>query len=251
MKTALPLVLILGINLAAMRHSGAETPEGAGIPLGERLVYKITWLGIHVATGNVWVKKEKVQVRGREAFHIVGRIETSPVLRKIFPMRDSIQSWIDAQTLESLQFEKDLHALTKKTHELYVFDTAKKMGQYKSFTTGLQKEFSITTPVQDVLSAFYWIRRQNLAPGKSFKTVLSVNRENWHLTAKVLKQETVKFQGKKIETLSIEPETLVEGKPKLGRMQMNVTMDPSRTPVRVTFKAPFGNVVGKLQTREQ
>ncbi len=219
------------------------------IPIGEHLEYKITWLRIPVAVGELWVK-EKMMLDGREVIHVIGIIETNKVLKKIFPMHDEAHSWIDAKTLESVQFEKDVSEIKEKTHERVRFDTAKKKGYYESLTTGEKKEFDIVPPVHDVISVIYWARRQSLSPGESVKTVLVANEKDWELEIKVLRKERVKFNGKKVDTFRIEPNTVSEGVTRHGMAYFNVTKDALRIPVRGVYKAPFGKVVGTLKKIE-
>ena len=148
LKVRIPLILFI-----AWMGLTASTPQGSGIPLGERLEYKITWLRIPVGIGEIWAK-EKIMLAGREVIHVVGVIKTNKVLSKIFPMLDEAHSWIDAKTFESVQFEKKVDELFLHAHERMIFDPARKKGYFESFATGLKKEFDITTPVHDVLSAF-------------------------------------------------------------------------------------------------
>jgi hypothetical protein len=247
MKKTFLRLLIHGVCLMAAPSAVAEDLRLEGMPLGERLVYKITWLGVPVGTGSLWVK-EKTKLSGREVFHVIGQVETNKVLRTIFPMHDEIHSWIDAKTFQSLQFEKDIREIRIKAHEIMSFDEKKKKGYFKSFTTGIEKEFNVIVPVHDVLSAFYWTRRQKLVPGKSLKTVLTADQKDWYLTVRVIKKESIKFHGEKINTLRVEPDTWVQGEAKLGKAWMHVTEDSSRIPLRITYKAPFGRVVGTLQS---
>ncbi len=220
------------------------------IQIGEHLEYRITWLKIPVAIGELWAK-EKIMLDGREVIHVVGIIGTNKVLRKIFPMHDEAHSWIDAKTFESVQFEKNVDEIKIKAHEKTVFDPKKKKGYLKSLKTGKKKEFKITVPVYDVVSVIYWARRQTLEPGKSFNTVLTALEKDWALELKVVGHEKVKFQGKKIDTLRVEPNTISEGVHRKGMAYFNVTNDSSRLPVRGVYKAIFGSVVGTLKKTEQ
>lgn len=246
MRTILAIFLTFTMCWLGPQNAGAEDSHPDTLPLGERLVYKITWLGVPIGTGEVWVK-EKMDLRGREVFHVFGQVQTNRILRTIFPMHDEIHSWIDTETLESLQFEKDIHEITIKAHEIMTFDSAKRKGYFKSFTTGLEKEFDIIAPAHDVLSAFYWVRRQHLVPGKEVKTVLTADQKDWYLTVRIVKKETIKHHGKKIQTLRVEPDTIVEGEKKVGKAWIHITEDDLRIPVRITYKAPFGRMVGTLQ----
>ncbi len=219
------------------------------IPIGEHLEYKITWLKIPEAIGILWAK-EKMILDGREVIHVVGIIETNKVLRKIFPMHDEAHSWIDAKTFESVQFEKKIDEIKIKAHEKTVFDPKKKKGYLKSLKTGEKKEFNITVPVHDLISVIYWARRQPLEPGKSFHTVLTADRKDWALELKVIGHEKVKFCGKKIDTIRVNPDTVSSGVTRHGLAYFNVTNDSSRLPVRGVYKAIFGSVVGTLKKTE-
>lgn len=229
-------------------RAGAEEfiRQDQTLPIGERLAYKISWLGIPVGAGELRVQ-EKTTLADREVIHIVGMIETNKFLSVIFPMHDEVHSWIDANTLESVQFEKKVNEPKIKAHEIMVFEQAQGKGYYESFETGEKKEFNVPVPVHDVCSAFYWVRRQVLLPGESVKITLTCDRKDWVLEARVLRRETVRLHGKKVNTLRVEPVTFVEGEEKRGRAWFNLTDDSSHTPVRVVYKAPFGSVVGVLK----
>ncbi len=251
-KRVLSVLFIICIGLVLLKKVCAEEPSSQpnqGLPLGERLVYQITWLRIPVAVGELWVK-EKTNLAGREVYHVVGIIETNKVLSKIFPMHDEAHSWIDAETLESVQFEKKVNELFIKAHERMTFDAAKKKGYFESFKTGKKAEFEITAPVHDVISAIFWARRQALEPGKSVHTTLMVDQKKWALEVKVLRKEIVKFHGHKIETFRLQPNTRVNGTEIRGKAYFNLTTDASRIPIRGTYKAPFGRVTGTLQETE-
>ena len=81
-----------------------ETPL-QNLPLEEHLFYRVSWMGIPVGVGQLWVR-EKASLDGRDCLHVVAIAETSDFLSKIYPVRDEVHSWIDEKTLQSLQFEK-------------------------------------------------------------------------------------------------------------------------------------------------
>lgn len=215
------------------------------MPLGEKLVYKITWLRIPVGHGQIEVV-EKTTLKGRDVYVVEGQVQTNAVLSKIFPMKDIAKSWIDAETQASVQFEKKVDELLLHQHERVVFDAAKAQGYYESFRTGEKKEFDIKTPPHDVVSAFYWARRQPLQVGESAQTVLSADQADWELTVTARKIEELEIHDRKIKTIRIDPNTRIGDTEKKGRAWFHVTADAARIPVRIVYKAPFGKVVGTL-----
>lgn len=219
------------------------------LPLYERLTYKVTWLGISIGTGEIWVK-EKTELNGRPAFHVVGTFQTNKFLSTIYPIHDEAHSWIDAETLQSLAFEKKISEGGNHTHERTVYDPQKKKGYFESFKTGEKKEFDVILPTHDPFSVFYWARRQTLVPGKTPKTILYADQISWLLELNVIREERLKFQDKSIDTLLVEPKTLFQGE-KRGRSKIHLTRDSFQKPLRVTYKAPFGSIIGTLQLQTE
>ncbi len=162
-------------------------------------------------------------------------------------MHDEAHSWMDAKTFESVQFEKKIDELLINAHERMVFDRGKGKGYWESFKTGEKSEFKVTVPVHDVLSAFFWVRRQLSDPDQPAQILVTADRADWELEIPGFRRETVKVRGNKIDTLRVDPVTREAGKEKRRKSWFNVTTDASRKPVRIAYKAPFGPVVGTLQ----
>ncbi len=218
------------------------------IPLGEHLIYDVSWMGVPVGLGELWVK-EKVAFEGREAYHVIAVASTNDFLSKIYPVRDEVHSWIDAKTLQSLGSEKKASEGNYRADERVVYEEAKKKGFYESLKSGEKKEFDVAVPVHDPISAFYWARRQALEPGKSLHSTVNNGEKDYGLEVDVLRRDATEFRGMGvIDTILIEPKSRLKGLlEKRGRVWVHLKNDPSRTPVRITFKTPFGPITGVLK----
>lgn len=216
--------------------------------LGERLIYEVFWMGAPVGLGTLEVK-EMTTLDGRRAFHVVAVAETNEFLSNIYPVHDEVHSWIDAETLQSLQFEKKVSEGSYRADEKIVYDPAHQKAFYESLKNGSKKEFSIHTPVQDILSAFFWVRRQPMELGKSFKTTVNSDEKDWDLELEVIRRENKELRGRGVfDTILIEPKTRLKGVlEKRGRVWIHLKNDAFRTPICITFKTPFGPVVGVLK----
>ncbi len=165
-------------------------------------------------------------MNGKEVFHVVGTLQTNKFLSTIYPVRDEIHSWIDVETLTSVKFEKKISEGKKRVDE----------------TVEFQK------PTHDVVSAFYWVRRQPLTPGQSVWAVVIADRKEWTLEVAVLKRQTMKFQGwGLVDTVLVEPKSTVLDLPgKRGKSLIYLSDDASKKPISITYKAPFGHIAGLL-----
>ena len=126
-KCRIGLILLMACASSMAYAEEPLVPPDQKVPVGERLVYKITWLRIPVGWGEIWVKEE-TELGGRKVIHVVGKVDTNKILSKIFPMHDEAHSWIDAQTYESLQFEKVIDEFLIHAHERSFFDAAARRG---------------------------------------------------------------------------------------------------------------------------
>ena len=240
---------------AAIDFSGKKADVSQGlaepsrtIPFGEHLVYEVFWMGVSVGTGELSVK-EKTQINGRDCFHVVALAETNNFLSRIYPVHDEVHSWIDAHSLQSLQFEKKVSEGFYRADERVVYDEQKKKGYYESLKNGGKKEFGVAVPVHDILSAFFWVRRQRLVPGSAVKTLVNSDEKDWGLEIEVLRREQKELRGKGVfDTILIEPKTRLKGVlEKRGRVWIHLQNDATRVPVLVTFKTGFGPIVGVLR----
>lgn len=261
MKRSLIVVLALlapwtplwaaSVNFAGAKKAPIvlEKPQGT-LTLGERLFFDVSWMGVHIGYGEIHVR-EKVLVNGRQAYHVVAVARTNEVLSKLYPVRDEAHSWIDAETLHSLKFRKILSEGRYRADEEVEFFPEKKKGHYRSHKNGTEKDFDIPGDVHDIISAFYWFRRQDAPPGRAVKTVVNSEEKNWDLEVLPLRLEAKAIRGMgSVDTLCVEPKTRLKGiLYDRGRVWVYFTADSARRPVWFQFKTPYGAVNGVINAK--
>ena len=227
---------------------GALAAPAQDFPAGEHLTYDVYWMGLYIGTGDLRVE-QKTKLGGRDCYHVVATAATNDVLSKLYPVRDEVHSWIDAQTLQSLQFEKKVSEGFYRADEVVKYDAESGKAHYESVKNGVKKEFDVSVPVHDILSAFYWARRQALLPERPVKTTVNSDEKDWSLEIQTIRREAKEVRGHGVvDTVLIEPKTRLKGVlEKRGRVWIHLKNDPARIPILITFKTPFGPVVGALK----
>ncbi len=224
----------------------------AQLELGEHLLYEVSWMGVPVGYGELWVK-EKTRIGDRDVFHVVAIARTNEVLSKIYPVVDELHSFIDVNDLYPIEFRKRLSEARYRADEKTTFDPVNKKGYYESLKNGEKKEFEIGGYVHDVISAFFWVRRQILEPGKSVHTVVSSEEKDHDLEIQVLKREQKEFRGKgSVDTILVEPKTSLKGVLySRGRVWIYLSADENRIPLWIMLKTPFGPINGVLKSQSK
>ena len=232
---------------SASSDAALEPPLAKPV-VGEKLFFDVYWMTFHVGFGSLEVKEE-VKLHGREAYHVIAIARTNDFLSKIYPIRDEIHSFIDAEKFRSLEFRKTLQEGRYRADERVVFDHNKKKGLYRSFLNKSEKEIGVASDVNDLVSAFYWFRSQNVPPGKSAHILVNSEEKDWDLEMQVLQRETKAIRGRgNVDTILVEPKTRLKGiLYDRGRAWINFSTDKTRTPVLITIKTQFGPVRGALR----
>lgn len=218
--------------------------------VGESLFFDVSWMGIPIGYGSLEVK-EKVKIRGREAFHIIAIARTNEFLSRLYPVYDEIHSWIDCEKFYSLEFSKDLKEGRYRADEKIIYDHGAKKAFYESFRNHSKKEINIPSGVQDFVSAFYWFRLQPLQVGRDLHTLVNSEAENWDLEIRPIKTAIKEFRGGQVmTTVLVEPRTKLKGiLYDRGQAWVYFTTDSRRLPIWIVLQTPFGPVVGVLRMK--
>ena len=259
------LVLLMTILCGSMpaiaqNNFAAKTPKklpplskpNARMELGEHLLYEVSWMGVPVGYGELWVK-EKIQHLGREAYHVVAIARTNEVLSTIYPVQDELHSFIAVDDLYPLEFQKKLSEGRYRVDEKTVFDPSNKKGYYESLKNGEKKEFEIGGFVHDVISAFFWVRRQDLQVGKAVHTVVSSEEKDHDLEIQVLKRESKELKGRgSVDTILVEPRTSLKGVLySRGRVWIYLSADEKRSRRCIMLKTPFDPINGVIKSQSK
>ena len=222
-------------------------PPRVQLPLGERLSFHGRWFGIPVGKG--WIEvKERVVLNGRPAYHIQAEVESTELLSTFYPIHDVLHSYLDVDSLQPLQFEKYQREGHYRAEEIVTFDYGRLTASYRSLLNGTTKEVPITPDAQDIVSAFYWLRRQPVIPGQPL--ALNIYSDEKIYRTEILPLKTLMLELLRRGTfpcLLVEPKASFKGVlVRRGRMRVYVSLDARRVPLFVRVATPWGPMTGVL-----
>lgn len=218
------------------------------LTVGEKLVFEVSWFGIPIGIGTLHVK-EKLEFRGRTAFHVSAVAETNEFLSKLYPVRDTAETYIDAESFYSLGFRKTLSEGRYRADERIDFDVLQRKGFWESVKNGTKKTVDLPGPVHDFLSAFFWFRLQPITVGRPLRTVVNDEERNWDLELDIQKLERKEIKGVgTVDTVRVETKSKLRGMLyDRGRSWVYFTVDERRLPVWIAIKTPYGPVNAVLK----
>jgi hypothetical protein len=221
---------------------------------GEKLVFKIKY-GIISAGEATLAIEDFTHHDSVDCWLFSITTKTNSFFDRIFKVRDRIESVTDKAKFISYRFEKKLQEGNYKQHRIHLYYPDQYFSFYLKYSRKSkefkEKRMEIPDETQDILSAFYFVRKQNLSVGDSL--LINVTSDGRNVVTKVLvhKRETLDTIFGETECLVIEPVMETEAVFKQsGRIQIWVTDDDRKIPVKLESKVTFGSFKAYLEEFE-
>jgi len=218
------------------------------------------WVGeridFHVAFGIVPAGKARLEVldttrvNGLPAMHALSTARSAKSFDLVFKVRDSIETWFDADSIYALRFRKRLREGPYRDEKLVEFDLADSLVHW--WDDGREKPALTVEPrVQDVLSAGYKARLLPMAVGDTFAIRTHDVNKTYDLMVIVHARETVETPAGVFDCFKVEPVLRSGGlfkKEKEARVFVWVTADERRIPVQMTTRVSFGTITAAMDS---
>jgi hypothetical protein len=249
------LLLIAGLFLAPSLPAAAGPSKGpalrAFVP-GEKLVFELRWTFITAGTATLEVLPMQT-INGQPAYHFALTAKSNAFLDTLYKVRDRIDAFANAGLTHSLHYLKKQHEGTTIRDIEIRFDWENLKARYlKTEAGGGEDKLTPVMPGSfDPLAAFYYVRgADQVNVGSTIESPITDGNKNVIGRATVVKRETIKVHGTAYDTFLVEPELKDVGgvfeKSKNAKIQIWVTADHRRIPVRLKSKVIVGSFIGDL-----
>lgn len=259
-------VLLLAVHFLVNPDESLSRKFKTVAPAGETLVYEVRWepplwmfFVPPITAGDIILHFEEQFMYEDKTAH---RITATAVSSGFFPrlsgitVNDSFESVVDAEKFCSLKMTKKLREGKRQRDIFLMFDNRSRKGRYEAFDVSkspkvqLKNEELANLPecVQDVLSAIYFTRLQELKPELQFPVTIGDDGRVKEIQIKVLKAEFVDILGRKNAALKLEAKSVFGGLFKEGgTFYVWVSDDAKKTPLQFEAKIKLGKVSGSLK----
>ncbi|MEZ5360471.1 MAG: DUF3108 domain-containing protein [Candidatus Zixiibacteriota bacterium] len=214
--------------------------ENIAFGVGEKLTFDINYGFINAGTATMEVA-DLIDYNGRPAYQIVTTANSNKFFSSFYPVKDRVESIMDAVGMFSWRFEKELREGKYRANRQYEIDQINHSVVYEQDTIALEPY------VQDALSALYYIRTQPLKVGESVYIDNFTDGKKFALEVKVHRKETIKTEAGKFDCLVVEPLMQSAGVFKHeGKLTVWLTDDRVRMPVLMKSKVLVGSISAEL-----
>lgn len=210
--------------------------------VGERFVFSVGWEFINAGTAVMEIQ-EIVKFKGNKCYHIVSTAKSNKFFSVFFNVDDKVESYMDVHGLYSWRYDKRLREGKFEADVSMYFDQKNHLAIYNEG----KDTFEVAEYAQDVLSAFYYVRTQDLIVGSSIFVPNHTDKKNYPLEVKVLRKERVKVSAGEFDCVVVEPIMQTPGIfEHKGSLKVWLTDDQVKMPVLMKSKVVIGSIATEL-----
>lgn len=224
-------------------QAGRRSITNKAFGLGEDLTFDVRYGFITAGTARFTIP-EYIWQNGRQCYRVQFFVQSKPFFDSFYRVRDRYESHIDVDGLFPWKFIQQIR------EGGYKRDFNARFDQQRGKAVTTEGEYPIPPFVQDVVSAFYFMRTYDYA---SMKKGQKVELQNFYkdstytLTVIYHGRETVEVAAGTFRCIRLEPITQEGALFKAtGRMFVWITDDERRMPVKVEAEIPIGSIVSEL-----
>jgi Protein of unknown function (DUF3108) len=249
------LTCALGVCLALFVVSGAdaghaENPAAPPFSPGETLTYDVTWSVF--PAGRVVATLMAPAIDTARGYEVKTTAESKGFVSLLFDVEDEFHSFFDPQTLCSERISKRINEGRRHRQTEIKFDYARKVSilderdPTNSSAHPKHDEKSIPACVEDVVSAFYYLRAQPLQVGQKIKLAVDDGSKTTDVVVDVQEREQIQTGLGMRAAVRVEPKIFGALYPRKGRMLIWFSDDPQHLPLRIKMMISIGTITGTL-----
>jgi hypothetical protein len=211
---------------------GAMLPAWAKSP--EELVYRVDFIGITMGYAR-FRYVGKVAIAGKPAYHLNVRAWTSGVLSFIFPINETIDYYLDAETIAPIRQEFTQREREKDDVALYNQETGRITYRYRQ-SGKIRKQVETIPSVYDPVSVAYYFRWKDIGVENRPRNMYG-GRKLYQISTRILGKERIRTDHGEVDTIAVLPVIRRDGKPdNKGDLKIWFSNDERRVPVRLYAK---------------
>ncbi len=218
---------------------------------GEFLKFRLHYGFINAGFATLEVKE--VEEDNQKKFRFIGNGYSTGMTRMFFKVNDLYESYIDKNTGKTYRFVRKINEGGYTKNQEGFFDQTTNTVLVKNYKEKTEKTFQVSNNIQDILSAFYFLRNypgiDKMKTGESINVDLFFDDENTYFKLKFLGRETIETEFGDITAMIFRP--LVQSG-RVFKEEESVTVwisdDDNKIPLRIKANLAVGAIKADLAT---
>ena len=218
---------------------------------GEWFKFEMSYSGF-LKAGNATLEVKESNFKGKSVYHVVGKGWTTGVISWFFNVKDRYESYFDKKS--GLPY-KSIRQIDEGGHtkDLEIeFDHVNNKALVNNKKHNTKETFATEKEVQDMVSAFYYLRNnydtESINEGDVVTLNMFFDEENYIFKLKFLGRETIKTGFGKVNTLMFRPYVMAG---RVFKEQESLTLwvsaDENKIPLKIKADLRVGSLRAELE----
>ena len=241
------LFLIFSFSVAFQDHSEPlrKIPNHA-FKIGEKLTFSIGWEFISAGTSVMSVENIET-INGRPCYHIVSTTNSNAFFSALYKVRNRLETFIDQDGLYPLKYIKNTSEGGYKRNFVVEFSHEQEKASLADADSG-NSEINVPKFVQDIISAFYFIRTQDLKIGEEIGLANFDNGKCKDVIVKIMQKERVSVTAGIFDCILVQ--TPIGPFNNKSVLNIWLTDNAAKIPVLMKSKIAVGSIKAELESIE-
>ena len=250
------LLKVGGLTLAVLALANPLLPaaQEKALPFepGERLNYDVTW-SIFTA-GTVTATLGSEGQGSKDNYTVTTTAQSQGFVSLLFEVQNEFRSFFNPQTLCSEKISKKISEGRRHKETEIVFDSKRRQAilEERDLTKPSEPlkhaENEIPNCVEDVVTAFYYLRRQDFQIGKPLHLPVNDGSKTYDVTLDVQARERIQIPLGNRSAIRVEPKVFSGLFKRKGRMLVWFSDDDQHLPLRIRFMIAVGPITATLKS---
>lgn len=239
---------ILIIMLLATVGVSAQTEKAFDV--GEWFKFRIHY-GL-VNAGYATLEVKEATKSNKKVFHVVGNGYTTGMTKFFFKVNDDYQSYFDKKTGQPYQYVRKIDEGGYKKDQEGFFNQSSNTVLVKDYKKNTEKTISVPENVQDIVSAFYYLRNHpnidKLKVGESIAIDMFFDDETTKFKLKFMGREVLSTKFGKVNSMIFRPYVQAG---RVFKEEESLTVwisdDDNKIPLRIKASLAVGSLKADLE----
>lgn len=242
----LPAILFMATG--GGRAQDAQAPFAPG----EKLTYDVMWTVFRA--GEVTTTLRTTGEGKRDAYEVTATARSEGFVPLLFYVDNIYRATSSPQTLCSQGIDKKVNEGHRHKDTKIAFDYNRKLALLNERDLSQPNappkvaEYDIPPCVEDVVTAFYYLRRQRLEIGRNIELPVNDGSKTQRVIVEVQARDKVQTPMGTFDAFRVEPKVFNGLLKRKGRMLIWFSADPRQLPLRIKAMISVGSITGTLRS---
>ncbi len=219
---------------------------------GEKLTYDVVWSVFHA--GEVTATLQRKVEGASDTYEVTTTARSEGFVSLLIDVDNELHAVFSPQTLCSDRIHKRINEGHRHKDTQIVFDGIRKLAILderdlsQPGAPAKHAENEIPPCVEDVVTAFYYLRRQHMEVGHTIELPVNDGNKTQRVVVEVQAREKVQTPTGTFDTFRVEPKVFNGLFQRKGRMLIWFSSDPQHLPVRIKAMISVGSLTGTLRS---